>query len=121
MPAVNATSRVTQTSDLPSPLTPFIGRDREVEEVRQKLLRPDVRLLTLTGPGGVGKTRLGLEVARQVFDHFEEGVCFIALAPISDPALVPSAIAQALRVEQVAGLSITEALEQLLREKQQLL
>jgi transcriptional regulator with XRE-family HTH domain len=73
-PDVNATARITQASDLPSPLTPFIGREREVEEIQVKLLHPDVRLLTLTGPGGVGKTRLGLEVARQVRDRFADGV-----------------------------------------------
>jgi transcriptional regulator with XRE-family HTH domain len=110
-PAVSTTAHVAQPAGLPSPLTPFIGRDREVEEVRQKLLRPDVRLLTLTGLGGGGKTRLGLEVARQVFDQFAEGACLVALAPISDPALVPSAIAQALRVKQDAGQSVAEALE----------
>ncbi len=120
-PAVNATTHVTQASDLPSPLTPFIGREREVEEVGQKLLHPDVRLLTLTGPGGVGKTRLSLEVAQKVLDQFAEGVCFVALAPISDPALVPSAIAQALRVKQDAGQSVAEALEQHLRDRQLLL
>jgi predicted ATPase/DNA-binding XRE family transcriptional regulator len=120
-PAVNATTRVTQTSALPSPLTPLIGREREVEEVREKLLRPDTRLLTLTGPGGVGKTRLSLEVAKQVLDQFAEGVYFVALAPISDPAFVPSAIAQALQVKQKAGQSVAEELEQYLRDRQLLL
>jgi non-specific serine/threonine protein kinase len=103
------------------PLTIFIGREREAEEVRHRLLRPDVRILTLTGPGGIGKTRLGLVLARQVQDRFADGVCFVALAPISDPALVPSAIAQALRVKQDAGQSAAEALEQHLRERQLLL
>ena len=120
-PAVRATARVTQTYDLPSPLTPFIGRDREVEEVREKLLRPDVRLLTLTGPGGVGKTRLCLEVASQVRDQFVDGVCLVALASLSDSALVPSAIAQALRIKQGVGQSVIEALEQDLRDRKLLL
>src|SRR5918998_1418372 len=109
-PAGNTTARVAQPADLPSPLTPFIGREREVTEVRLKLLQPDVRLLTLTGPGGVGKTRLCLEVAMQVRDRFADGVCFVALAPISDPTLVPSAIAQALQLKQEAGQSVIEVL-----------
>ena len=120
-PAGSATARVARSADLPLPLTTFIGREREAEEVRNRLLRPDVRVLTLTGPGGVGKTRLGLELARQVQDRFAYGVCFVALAPISDPALVPSAIAQALRVKQDAGQSTAEALEQHLRDRQLLL
>src|SRR5215210_5494141 len=121
MPTVRAGAPGVQPANLSLQLTPFIGREREVEEVKHRLLHPDVRLLTLTGPGGVGKTRLGLEVARQVMDQFEEGVCFAALAPISDPALVPSAIVQALRIKQGAGQSVVEALEQCLWERQQLL
>ncbi len=121
VPAIRAEPHGVQLTNLPPQLTPFIGREREVEEVRQRLLHSDVRLLTLTGPGGVGKTRLGLEVAEQVLDQFADGVCFIALAPISDPALVPSAIAQALGVEQGAGQSVAEALGQYLRERQLLL
>ena len=121
MPTVRAGAPGARPANLSLQLTPFIGREREVEEVKQRLLHPDVRLLTLTGPGGVGKTRLGLEVARQVMDQFEEGVCFVALAPISDPVLVPSAIAQALQIKQGAGQSVAEALEQYLRERQQLL
>ena len=121
MPAVRADAHGARSTDLPSPLTPFIGREREVEEVRRRLLNPDVRLLTLTGPGGVGKTRLGLEVARQVRDQFAGGVCFVALASISESALVPSAIAQALQIKQGAGQSVAEVLKQYLRERQLLL
>ena len=120
-PTTRATAHITQPANLPSQLTPFVGREREVEEVCQRLLRPDVRLLTLTGPGGVGKTRLGLQVAEQVLEQFADGVCFVALTSISEPALVPSAIAQALQVKQGAGQSVAEALVQYLRERQLLL
>ncbi len=120
-PAASATAQIAQPAELLSQLTTFIGRERDVEEVKHRLLHPDVRLLTLTGPGGVGKTRLGLEVARQVRDQFAGGVCFVALAPISDPVLVLSAIAQALRVKQEAQQSVAEALEQYLRGRQLLL
>jgi predicted ATPase/DNA-binding XRE family transcriptional regulator len=120
-PTTRATAHVTQPANLPSQLTPFVGREREIEEVCQRLLRPDVRLLTLTGPGGVGKTRLGLQVAEQVLEQFADGVCFVALTSISEPALVPSAIAQALQVKQGAGQSVAEALVQYLRERQLLL
>src|SRR5919199_5827171 len=120
-PPASTTARVAQPADLPSPLTPFIGREREVEEVRHLVLRSDVRIVTLTGPGGVGKTRLGLEVASQVRDRFADGACFVALAPISDPALVPSAIMQALRVKEDARLSVAQALEQHLRDRHLLL
>jgi predicted ATPase/DNA-binding XRE family transcriptional regulator len=119
--AVRADGHGVQPTDLPSQLTPFIGREREVEEVGHRLLHPDVRLLTLTGPGGVGKTRLGLQVAEQISNQFEDGLCFVGLAPISDPTLVPAAIAQALEVKQGAKQSVAEALERYLRERQQLL
>ena len=69
-PTTRATAYVTQPANLPLQPTPFVGREREVEEVQHKLLHPDVRLLTLTGPGGVGKTRLGVEVVRRVLDQF---------------------------------------------------
>jgi transcriptional regulator with XRE-family HTH domain len=71
MPAVSADANGVQLPNLPLQLTPFIGREREVEEVRHRLVHPEVRLLTLTGPGGIGKTRLGLEVARRVLEEFE--------------------------------------------------
>ncbi len=107
--------------NLPLQPTPFLGREQEVERVVERLRDPGVRLLTLTGPGGTGKTRLALQAAAEVVEHFPEGVWFVALAPLSDPTLVPAAIAQALGVREEGGRSLPEALGDFLREKQLLL
>src|SRR6266700_3593052 len=90
----------THPHNLPVQPTPLIGRQREVAAVQQLLLREDVRLLTLTGPGGSGKTRLGLHVAAELSDHFTDGIYFVNLAPISDAELVVPAIAQTLGVKE---------------------
>jgi len=106
-------------NNLPMQLTSFIGRDDQVREARQLLARS--RLLTLTGPGGTGKTRLSLEIGANVLDQFPDGVYFVPLSAISDPELVPSAIAQALAISTTGRHRPIDALLDHLREKQTLL
>jgi predicted ATPase/DNA-binding CsgD family transcriptional regulator len=85
------------TSHVPVPLTPLLGREHEVAALRELVRRNDVRLVTCVGPAGVGKTRLALHVARDVEPHFADGIAFVSLASIRDPALVLSTIAQCLQ------------------------
>ncbi|MFQ5794790.1 MAG: BTAD domain-containing putative transcriptional regulator [Candidatus Bipolaricaulia bacterium] len=108
-------------NNLPIPLTRFIGRDKERAVVQVRLLDEEMRLLTLTGPGGTGKTRLGLQVVADLIDHFEDGACFVDLAPISDPGLVVSTIAQTLGVKEAEGRPLLDILKASLRGKQMLL
>jgi predicted ATPase/DNA-binding SARP family transcriptional activator len=105
--------------NLPRQLTSFIGREREMAEVNRLLA--STRLLTLTGAGGCGKTRLALRMAAELLDGFAEGIFFVDLAPISDPGLVASTIAQALGVRGTGGQPLRESLREYLRAKQLLL
>jgi predicted ATPase len=83
-------------TNLPVPATPFLGREREVAEVVELLTKEDVRLLTLTGPGGTGKTRLALQAAAEAAEFFRDGVYWVPLAPLRDPALVLATAGQTL-------------------------
>jgi predicted ATPase/class 3 adenylate cyclase len=106
-------------NNLPAQVTSFIGRTRELAEAKQLL--GTTRLLTFTGSGGTGKTRLSLQTAAEVLDQFPHGVWLIELATVSDPALVPETIANALDVREEHGRSLLDTLLNALRARQLLL
>jgi predicted ATPase/class 3 adenylate cyclase len=118
-PALKSLSR--RTHNLPVQPTPLIGREQEGASVCGLLRRPEVRLVTLTGPGGVGKTRLGLQVAAEVADQFADGVFLITLGPVSDPGQVVPAIAQTLAIGEASDQPLFTLLQVVLKEKQLLL
>jgi predicted ATPase/transcriptional regulator with XRE-family HTH domain len=106
---------------LPLPITSLVGREQEVSRVSALLQSADVRLLTLTGAGGVGKTRLSLQVATVLRNTFVDGVCFVNLAPISDPLLVIPTIVQKLEIVNARDKSAYDLLLGFLRDKDLLL
>jgi predicted ATPase/class 3 adenylate cyclase len=108
-------------NNLPQQLNSFVGRERELDEVRAMLGYPTVRLLTLLGMGGLGKSRLSLQAAAEVLDDYPDGVWFVELAPLSDPRSVPQAVASVLGVKEEAGGAVLDALLRFLRDKTLLL
>ncbi|MCC2626522.1 MAG: adenylate/guanylate cyclase protein [Thermomicrobiales bacterium] len=107
--------------NLPLQPTPFLGRQREIGEVVNLLRRSETRLLTLTGPGGTGKTRLALQAAADLLDDFTDGVFVVQLAPVADPKLMPAAIATALGLREDGGQPLRDRLRDFLAAKELLL
>ena len=106
-------------TNLPESLTSFVGRERELAEIKQRLAT--TRLMTLTGTGGLGKTRLAQQSGAEMLDAYRDGVWFVDLAPLGDPALVPSAVANVLQVKETAGQPLLTALRNYLRRRETLL
>lgn len=116
-----SSGRLTSASshNLPAPLTSFVGREQELAQLKERL--PATRLLTLTGPGGVGKTRLALQAAVEVVEAYLDGAWLVELGALTDPALVPQSVALALRVRETESQPLVEILKESLRPKSLLL
>src|SRR4029453_19286091 len=108
-------------TNLPVPATPFLGRERELAEVVELLEREDVRLLTMTGPPGTGKTRLALQAAAEASERFPDGIRWVALAPLQDPSLLVSTVAQTLDLHEHPAQEIAATLATYLTGKRALL
>ncbi|RPJ27569.1 MAG: tetratricopeptide repeat protein [Chloroflexi bacterium] len=122
-PARSETGRAATPSNtnLPYQHVPLIGREEELMTLQKLLLQEGTDLLTITGPGGIGKTRLALQVATNLLDDFEDGVFFVSLASITNPGLVPATITQALGLKTGENQTGVELLKRSLRDKQMLL
>ena len=116
-----ALAKIIGSPVLPAPLTPLLGREQETATLRQLLRRPEVRLVTITGPGGVGKTSLALQVAHELQDAFTDGVFFISLAAITDSTLIIPTIAHTLGIIESPNRLLLDSLKDFLRDRQVLL
>ena len=118
---IGATKERDNVSAARLPPTALLGREREAADVADLLLRDDVRVVTLAGPGGVGKTRLAVQVGQTLREHFADGVAFVDLAPVRDPGLVLPTIRRALGLAESEGDSPAAVVEAYLRDRQLLL
>ena len=109
-----------QTRNFPPSLTPFVGRDDEIRAIAALVEAPNVHLVTLTGPGGIGKTRLAIQVGERLASSFTGGAVFVDLAPLRDPALVLPAIATALGLRETTGRSLVNQIHGFLAREEDL-
>ena len=112
------TAKSVAAHNLPVQLTSFVGRGAQMTDVRKLLA--DNRLVTLTGAGGAGKTRLAVEIAARIAPEFRDGVWYVDLAPITDPAVVPVTVARALGLPDQPGRSTMDTLLRFVRDRQML-
>ena len=124
MPSLPSESAQTESPpwqrSLPHPPTPLIGRETVLSEILSIVANNRGRVITLSGAGGVGKTRLAIEAARQMATAFDDGVAFVSLASVTDPALVPATIAQSLNIV-LSSASLPERIGAILKDKRLLL